>query len=232
MLSERLKGALLNDNTDRTWSSSALCKCENFILMTSSCRDKCTCLPAILCPGQTPNIYFELAFMTTCETLSDGLQMIAFRRYHGKKSFINYKKLKSANPTRKAFLRLSWCWGRETGKKGRLTIPMADHKTPNYGLLAPRLNRGPTAATLTEHFFYKSPSWIYPTSGHMQWWSYQWGQLFSEQNQPQPFDAWFFYYTGSTSKTCLHQTALTARKQTAQQSISNSAIHFPVKGMQ
>lgn len=35
-------------------------------------------------------------------------------------------------------------------------------------------------------FFFKSPSWIYPTSDHMQWWSYHWGQLFSKQNQPWP----------------------------------------------
>lgn len=35
-------------------------------------------------------------------------------------------------------------------------------------------------------FFFKSPSWIYPTSDHMQWWSYHWGQLFSKQNQRRP----------------------------------------------
>lgn len=35
-------------------------------------------------------------------------------------------------------------------------------------------------------FFFKSPSWIYSTSDHMQWWSYHWGQLFSKQNQPWP----------------------------------------------
>lgn len=46
------------------------------------------------------------------------------------------------------------------------------------------------------------------------------------------FDAWFFYYTQSTSKTCLHQMALSAWKASAQQSISNSAIQSSVKGMQ
>lgn len=46
------------------------------------------------------------------------------------------------------------------------------------------------------------------------------------------FDAWFFYYTRSTSKTRLHQMALSAWKATAQQSISNSAIQSSVKGMQ
>ena len=44
------------------------------------------------------------------------------------------------------------------------------------------------------------------------------------------FDAWFFYYTRSTSNTCLHQMALSAWKATAQQSISNSAIQCSVKG--
>lgn len=46
------------------------------------------------------------------------------------------------------------------------------------------------------------------------------------------FDAWFFYYTRSTSKTRLHKMALSAWKATAQQSISNSAIQSSVKGMQ
>lgn len=46
------------------------------------------------------------------------------------------------------------------------------------------------------------------------------------------FDAWFFYYTQSTSKTCLHQMALSAWKATAQQSISNSAIQSSVKVVQ
>lgn len=46
------------------------------------------------------------------------------------------------------------------------------------------------------------------------------------------FDAWFFYYTRSTSKTRLHQMALSAWKATAQQSISNSTIQSSVKGMQ
>lgn len=46
------------------------------------------------------------------------------------------------------------------------------------------------------------------------------------------FNAWFFYYTRSTSKTRLHQMALSAWKATAQQSLSNSAIQSSVKVMQ
>lgn len=55
---------------------------------------------------------------------------------------------------------------------------------------------------------------------------------FLQEKSALAFDAWFFYYTRSTSKTCLHQMALSAWKATVQQSISNSAIQSSVKGMQ
>lgn len=111
---------------------------------------------------------------------------------------------------------------------------MADHRPSSYWSAGARSAIGGQLLQLWlgNFFFFKSPSWIYPTSDHMRWWSYHWGQLFSEQNQPWPSMLDSSIIGGGTSKTRLHQMALSAWKATAQQSISDSAIQSSVKGMQ
>lgn len=108
---------------------------------------------------------------------------------------------------------------------------MVDHRPSNYGLQASRLNRGPTTAVLTGHFF------LIPFLNLPHVWPHAVMKLslrtaFLQEKSAPAFDAWFFYYTRSTSKTSPHQMALSAWKATAQQSIFNSAIQSSVKGMQ
>lgn len=107
---------------------------------------------------------------------------------------------------------------------------MVDHRPSSYGLQAPWLNRGPTTAALTGQFFL-IPFLNLPHVRPHAVMKLSLRTAFLQAKSALAFDAWFFYYTRSTSKTCLHQMALSAWKATAQQSISNSAIQSSVKGM-
>lgn len=109
---------------------------------------------------------------------------------------------------------------------------MVDHRPSSYGLQAPWLNRTPTAAALTGQFFFLIPFLNLPHVRPHAAMKLSLRTAFLQAKSALAFDAWFFYYTRSTSKTCLHQMALSAWKKTVQQSISNSAIQSSVKGMQ
>lgn len=105
---------------------------------------------------------------------------------------------------------------------------MADHRPSSYGLQAPWLNRGPTTAALTGQYFLNPLPHVRPHAVM----KLSLRTAFLQAKSALAFDAWYFYYTESTSKTSLHQMALSAWKANALQSISNSAIQSSVKGMQ
>lgn len=77
-------------------------------------------------------------------------------------------------------------WFEGIEKRERLTIPVVDHRPSSLVCRARSPIGGPTTELWLGSLKKKSPSWIYPTSDHMPWWSYHWGQLFSQQNQPWP----------------------------------------------
>lgn len=71
---------------------------------------------------------------------------------------------------------------------------MVDHRPSNYGLQAPQLNRGPTTAALTGHFF------LIPFLNLPHVWPHAVMKLslrtaFLQAKSALAFDAWFFYYT-------------------------------------
>lgn len=112
--------------------------------------------------------------------------MIAFtEKIHRKQSFIHYKRTSTLIPLERHFVAKSF-WFKGTEKRERLTMPVVDHRPSSLVCRARSSIGGPTTELWLGSLKKKSPSWIYPTSDHMPWWSYHWGQLFSQQNQPWP----------------------------------------------
>lgn len=164
----------------------------------------------------------------TYETLCDRLQMIALRGWSAKKTtFINYKSNSSLIPLERR-LEADSFWFLRQRRRERWTIPVVDHRPSSTGLQAPELNRGPTTAALTVHFLNPFPEFSRrPTTCS--------DEVITEDSfspskiSPGLRRSILLLYPG-TSKTCLHQMALSAWKANAQQSISNSAIQSSVKG--
>lgn len=105
-------------------------------------------------------------------------------------------------------------------------------QTFKLGLQGPLLNRGPTTELWLGSLKKKIPFLNLPHIRPHAVMKLSLRTAFLAAKSALAFNAWFFYYTRSTSKTRLHQMALSAWKATAQQSISNSAIQSSVKGMQ
>lgn len=112
--------------------------------------------------------------------------MIAFtERIHRKQSFIDYKRTSTLIPLERHFVAKSF-WFEGIEKRERLTIPVVDHRPSSLVCRARSSIGGQLLSSDWAVLKKKSLSWIYPTSDHMPWWSYHWGQLFSQQNQPWP----------------------------------------------
>lgn len=154
--------------------------------------------------------------------------MIAFtEKIHRKQSFINYKRTSTLIPLERHFdLRA------QKRERERLTMPVVDHRPSSLVCRARSSIGGPTTELWLGSLKKKIP---FPNLPHIRPHAVMKLSLrtaFLAAKSALAFNAWFFYYTRSTSKPRLHQMALSAWKATAQQSISNSAIQSSVKGMQ
>lgn len=153
-----------------------------------------------------------------------------YRKDPQKQSFIDYKRTSTLIPLERHFVAKSF-WFEGIEKRERLTIPVVDHR-PSSLVCRARSSIGGQLLSSDWAVEKKIPFLNLPHIRPHAVMKLSLRTAFLAAKSALAFNAWFFYYTRTTSKPRLHQMALSAWKATAQQSISNSAIQSSVKGMQ